>query len=148
MISRGESTSKESPSTSRFGYILELDRRWQLTDSSYLNIEFEFAKFKWTNHYGPTIDGGAIIPILRYNSQIFQHPFFLALGVGGAYISETRWHKRKLGNNWLFEDKFELGTHFLDSHRLSFSLRHYSNADTNKDNDGTNILSVNYSFHW
>ncbi|NMP33329.1 acyloxyacyl hydrolase [Thalassotalea sp. M1531] len=36
----------------------------------------------------------------------------------------------------------------LNNHALALSLSHYSNAATNSDNDGTNIVSLEYSIAW
>ena len=148
LIAMGESTSKEHPKSKRLSYIYETKIKLFEDQSSSLTIDIEASYFNWQNNYGPDIDVGAITPYLRYKIDWGTISYFASLGIGVAYTEETRWHNRKLGDNWLFEDKLEAGIELYNTHRISAVLRHYSNADLNNNNDGTNVLSFNYSYHW
>ena len=148
LIAAGNSTSKEHPKSKRIAYIYETDKSLYESENSRLTIDIEASYFNWQNNYGPDIDGGAITPYLRYVITQENISYFASFGIGITYIEETRWHNRKLGDNWLFEDKLEAGIELYNTHRLSFALRHYSNADLHTNNDGTNLLSLNYSYHW
>lgn len=148
LLSGGQSTSKDKSSVIQFGYIIEPGKSSPLLILNAFTWELEFSASEWENLYGPDIKTGSITPFLKYVNTTNTINWFIRVGVGVAYVEQTQWGNRSLGDNWLFSDKLEIGTEINQHNRIGLSLTHYSNARLNKNNDGTNIVSLNYSVHW
>jgi len=148
LLSYGHSTSKDQSQVTKLGYVLEpsVDIAQSLGEG--FSLEIEISTSEWENLYGPDIKVGSITPLLVYNTDFLSYPSFVRFGIGLAYINQTQWGNRSLGDNWIFEDKLELGFKLMKHHRIGMSLTHYSNGATNKNNDGTTLVSLNYRLHW
>lgn len=76
--------------------------------------------------------------------------WFLDVGFGLAYLSETEISHRNLGSHWLFEDRVGVGILLGARHQYEVGYRfmHYSNAYLAKSNQGLNLnfLVIGYWF--
>jgi hypothetical protein len=148
LFSKGKSSTIDENIADKIGYLYEVKNPWGDLVSSNLFLNWEASYFVWENKYGDDITGGAIIPLIGYSHKFMDKEFYIRAGVGVAYLDQTRWGNRHLGDNWTFEDKIDFGVNLHKHSNISFSLTHYSNAATNKNNDGVNIFSLNYTFKW
>lgn len=153
LLSTGRSTTIDKNNVNKIAYIYEVDKPWAFISDNNLFLEWEASYFVWENKYdvildGEDITGVALTPVFGYRIPYKNNNFYVRAGIGVAYIGTKKWGNRELGDNWTFEDKLEVGYSFDDQHNLGFSLTHYSNAKTNKHNDGVNLLSLNYSYKW
>jgi hypothetical protein len=87
---------------------------------------------------------------LRYSLTCWEavHPY-LALSAGPSYISDNTFLDRDLGGgHYIFNLRASLGLSFGEEyrHRLSLDASHYSNAFTQRDNNGFNYLGASYGF--
>lgn len=146
-INYGESTSKDKSPTRRASYVMVFDQLNQKLENS-ISIEAEASYFIFKNYYGDDLTGGSLTPMIRYFFPLESMNLYAGFGIGVAYIDQKSWGNRDLGDNWMFEDKLEIGNMFNQHSRLALSLMHYSNAGTNKYNDGTNIFFLGYSYLW
>jgi hypothetical protein len=147
-ISKGQSTSKDESNTKSYSYIFESDYTLPYFTELNLKIDLDVTVHFWQNLYGPDITAGSAIPMFTYKLRADGLHWFLRAGIGVAYVDQTIWGKRDLGNNWLFADKVDVGFELNKAHQFTLSLKHYSNAATNNSNDGTNIISINYTYRW
>ena len=84
-------------------------------------------------------------PVLRYQwqAQRWCAPFVEA-SVGVAWLSSRHWGAtHDMGSQLLFADRVGAGCRF-GHNELSLDLRHYSNADLAKPNDGAELLLLRY----
>ena len=124
--SLGESTSKDKSNTRRLGVIVKPTVDLNLLDANSLSLQVDISYSTWQNFYGPDIKAGSIVPMLLYQKKNQSIHWFVRFGVGLAYINQTRWGNRDLGDNWIFENKFTVGFQPLNNHALALSLSHYS----------------------
>lgn len=148
LLSVGQSTTTDENSAHKIAYIYDVEKPWSFIANNNFYLEWEASYFIWENKYGDDITGGSLNPMFGYKLPYKNNEFFVRVGIGVAYIDQVRWGNRKLGANWTFEDKIELGYSVNNNHLVGLSLTHYSNAGTNKHNDGVNIYSLNYSYKW
>lgn len=117
-------------------------------NNSELQWAIDGSYWHWENDFGDDFNGGAITPTLYYQHHFFNVDISYRFGVGLAYIEETQWHTRDLGDNWLFENKLEFGLHFTNKHSVLATICHYSNADLNRNNAGLDIISIGYQYQF
>ncbi len=121
---------------------------YQVDSNQEITLEIVAEYFNWQNHYGDDITGGGLTPMFRYSNDYGDFKLYASIGIGGTYADQIKWGNRDLGDNWMFVDTLELGGDWNKTHRLSISLKHYSNAGFNKQNDGVNIFLLNYGYFW
>lgn len=148
LLSTGKSTTIDKNNVNKIAYIYEVDEPWSFISENNLFLEWEASYFEWENKYGDDITGAAITPMFGYRFPYFNNDLYIRVGIGASYIDTLRWGNRFMGDNWNFEDKLEVGYSINRNNHLGFSLTHYSNANTNKHNDGVNLLTLNYSYKW
>ena len=90
---------------------------------------------------------GAVGLELAYTGWSACEPF-AGLNLGLSYVDEKDFLGRELGSHILIFSRGDLGLRFGDNfrHSLSVQLTHYSNARTNKKNDGLNNVGLAYGF--
>jgi len=74
---------------------------------------------------------------------------YLALNVGPSYISENEFLDREMGGgHYLFNLRASLGLRFGEGwrHNLGLDVSHYSNAFSQRSNDGYNALGLSYGY--
>jgi hypothetical protein len=147
-ISRGKSTSKDKSNTKSYAYIAETSIKLPYLSEHNFTLDIDITTHFWQNYYGPDLTAASITPMINYKFYKNEWQWLVRLGIGLAYVDQTRWGNREIGDNWVFEDKLEFGVMLAQKHRMTLSLKHYSNAATNSNNDGINILSLNYSYMW
>lgn len=133
---------------SRHALFWTFDNKWIDKGGTYLTWQLELASSHWNNEYFPDIHATSLTPVFHYVWAKEDYSIFAGGGIGITKLSADRLSSRKLGSEWLFEDKFVLGTEILDNHRLSISLNHYSNANLASENDGLSIWYINYGYVW
>lgn len=153
LLSMGRSTTADESKANKIAYIYEVKQPWEFISNNNLYLEWEASYFVWENKYnsildGDDITGASLNPVFGYRIPYNNNEFYVRVGIGVAYIESKKWGNRDFGDNWTFEDKLEVGYSVNHNHHLGFSLTHYSNAGTNKYNDGVNIYSLNYSYKW
>lgn len=146
-VSYGESSAKLEPAVRMVAFNRHIKSLWD-NENQQVSLELEAEYFIWENFFGDDITGGAITPMFRYQYQLNDYALYGSIGIGGAYADQIKWGNRDLGDNWMFSDTLEFGIQWKEAHRLSGSLKHYSNAGTNTDNDGVNIFLINYGYFW
>lgn len=140
---RGELTSD----TFRLGLIHTTDYAWKFFSNQTLKLELEAGVHRWQDVFLKDDKTGAYVnPMWRYYLELGNFQPYLGFGIGISYTDDDRFMDRKLGSRLLFEDRFEAGVIFYDSHRLSFSVNHYSNANLADINHGVNIYYINYAY--
>ena len=147
-LSLGNSSSKDQQKTERFGFVHTVNPHvFDIADVP-IQLSFDYSTSIWENLYGDDIKTASIIPMFSATFSNEHISYFVKFGIGLAYINQTTWGKRELGDNWIFEDKLEIGAELCLHHSLALSLSHYSNAATNNNNDGSNIFSIVYMYQW
>lgn len=144
----GQSTSIDKSNTQKYGYIFETKYQFPYFIEQNLTFDFDLSAHFWQNLYGPDITAASLVPLVKYKIYTEYITIVTRIGIGIAYVDQIRWGNRELGDNWMFEDKIEIGVELTSNHRVALLLQHYSNAALNSKNDGTNLLSINYSYHW
>lgn len=147
-VGRGQSTSFDESNTKRYAYIIESKYVIPYFTEKQLTLDWDISTHFWQNLYGPDITAASIVPLVKYTIETHDITFVARFGIGIAYVDQTRWGNRELGDNWMFEDKLEIGVEVTAQHRVAMLFQHFSNAALNSKNDGTNIVSLNYSYHW
>lgn len=74
---------------------------------------------------------------------------YISLNAGPSYISQNNFVGRNLGGgHYIFNNRLKIGALFgQDSrHNISAHVTHYSNARTQRDNDGFNTYGLEYGF--
>ena len=129
-----------------------LDRpAWRLTP--YANLGFTHWSGDLAGHLGASNDrvwGLTAALGLRYEIVAWEaaHPY-LAFNVGPSYISESEFLGRELGGgHYLFNLRASLGLLLGRDlrHNLSLDASHYSNAFTQRRNEGFNALGFSYGY--
>ena len=144
----GESTAKDRSNTQKLGFVYKPSVNMEWLTSNNLFITLDVSAASWQNLYGSDLKAGSFIPMFNYPLRQQDQWWFIKFGIGAAYVDQTRWGNRRLGSNWMFEDKLEFGIKINANHNVAFSFSHYSNANTNKHNDGLNIISLLYQYNW
>lgn len=147
-FARGQSTSIDKSNIKKYAYILETNYNIPILREYQLTLDIDFSGHFWQNLYGPDITAASAVPLIKYKIETPLGILVSRVGIGIAYVDQVRWGNRDLGDNWMFEDKLEIGIEITHKHRIALLLQHFSNAGLNKSNDGTNLLSLNYSYHW
>lgn len=142
----GKSTAATAPKIKNFGLGYDFEQTISILGIENLTPVLEANYWTWDNYDGD-IKGGSISPGLKLPLQYPLNPY-IKLSVGVSYIERTKWYARKLGDNWLFEDKLELGLELNPNNIIAFNLVHYSNAGLNKHNSGANVVSLVYKLNW
>lgn len=149
MVATGKLSAGHLKTTaSRHGLFWTFDHKWFDEKENYLTWQLELASSHWNNRYFSDIHAISLTPIFHYVWEHDNYTIFAGGGVGATKLSADRLSSRQLGSKWLFEDKFVVGTQFLDHHRLSISFNHYSNANLASENDGLSIWYINYAYLW
>ena len=133
---------------SRHALFWTFDDKWFEKEETFLTWQLELASSHWNNEYFPDIHAISLTPIFHYVWSQKNYSIYAGGGVGITKLSADRLSSRKLGSEWLFEDKFVLGAEILEHHRLAISFNHYSNANLASENDGLSIWYLNYSYLW
>ena len=144
----GESTAKDRSDTKKLSLIYKPPTNIELLERNILYLTLDVSAASWQNLYGTDSKTGALIPMFNYPLRQQDQWWFIKFGIGAAYVDQTRWGNRRLGSNWMFEDKLEVGIRANPNHQITLSFSHYSNANTNKYNDGLNIISLLYQYNW
>ncbi|REL27414.1 acyloxyacyl hydrolase [Thalassotalea euphylliae] len=144
----GESTAKDKSNTQKLGFVYHPSTEIEFLADYNLFLTLDVSAATWQNLYGPDLKTGAVIPSFNYPSTQQDNWWYVKFGIGVAYVDQTRWGNRRLGDNWMFEDKLEFGIKVYRNHHMALSFSHYSNANTNKHNDGLNIISLLYQYTW
>jgi len=147
-LSAGKVTGKLATTSSRIAIFSEQKSEWLTDLSANLSWQIELSHAHWNNQYFEDIKTTTLTPSLKYNWQWQQQTLFLSFGIGVAYLTETRFSSRRLGSNWLFEDKLSLGWDLTKQHALSISVNHYSNANLASVNDGSTFIFFDYHYSW
>lgn len=144
----------------RIAYIVPLSTKIEFLEKHHISVDFEFSYIRWQDNsrkwgsfdddWYEDIEGIAITPLFKYQLTKVSNNLsvFFAAGIGISYHDGVNWGYRKLGTRWLFEDKLELSLLYKHKHQFSFSLIHYSNGDFEKENQGANVYSLGYGYHW
>ncbi|MDX2366878.1 MAG: acyloxyacyl hydrolase [Colwellia sp.] len=149
MIAGGNLSAGDLKTTaSRHALFWAFDNKWFEKEENYLTWQLELASSHWNNEYFPDINAVSLTPVFHYVWSKKHYSIFAGGGIGATKLSGDRLSSRKLGSEWLFEDKFVLGTEILEHHRLTISFNHYSNANFASKNDGLSIWYLNYSYLW
>jgi len=87
---------------------------------------------------------GAVGLEMEYVGEWFRP--YLGLYVGPSYINDIHFVGRELGAHVLIHSRGDLGLRFGENfrHHFGLELTHYSNARTNKKNDGLNNVGLTY----
>lgn len=135
-----------TPDAFRIAYIYPTKFNWQFENGHQLKLDLEAGAHHWKDPLLNKAKNGFMInPMWRYYLPIFEQPFYVGFGIGLTYTNDDKWMDRKLGSRLLFEDRIEIGAVLFNSHRLSFSLNHYSNANIAGINHGANVFYLNYA---
>lgn len=153
LLSFGQSNTTDENKAKKIAYVYEVEEPWDIFKKNNFFINWEASYFTWENKYYSKHDfkGGALTPLIGYKFPLLGQDFYIRVGIGVAYVDQVNkipWGNRDLGDNWMFEDKIDLGVNIHKHHNISYSWTHYSNAGTNKHNDGVDIHSVNYTIKW
>lgn len=146
-IQIGKSSAKTAPKTEKLTVGHRFNSAFSFYQLNNIYPAIEISYFKWQN-YDQDIKGGSIAPSFILPTTFFTQQAYWKFSIGIAYINNVKWYARKLGDNWLFEDKLEYGVILTDKQTISIAFSHYSNAALNKNNDGANILSIGYQLNW
>jgi len=145
----GKVTGKLGTTSARVAIFSESYNEWL---SSYLNHDtfwtIELSHAHWNNQYFEDIKVTTLTPSVKIYWLWQEQALFASLGVGAAYLTETRFSSRRLGSNWLFEDKLSVGWKMTKQHSVSLSINHYSNANFASVNDGSTFVFLDYSYQW
>lgn len=90
----------------------------------------------------------SLVPTLRYlsgDNQGFRP--FVFLGVGPAWISDTRLGRRQLSSQFQFSSRAGVGM-ALDQHSLALEGWHLSNGGIKQPNDGLSSWGVSYRYNF
>lgn len=147
-LSAGKVTGKLATTSSRIAIFSEQKSEWLTDVTPNLSWQIELSHAHWNNQYFEDIKTTTLTPSLKYNWHWQQLEMFLTLGVGAAYLTETRFSSRRFGSNWLFEDKLSLGWQMTKQQSISLSFNHYSNANLASVNDGSTFVLFDYRFTW
>ena len=73
---------------------------------------------------------------------------FLAVSVGGAYLSAHDFGALELGSKGQFRERGSLGVEFGEvlQHEIMLDVTHYSNANLNAENDGYTSFGGSYAY--
>lgn len=88
-----------------------------------------------------------LMPVVRFDPGAAQErdSFFAEIGVGLAYLSNTRWSDQTdLNTHLQFEDRLGLGYRF-GVNEISLNFSHYSNGGISQPNPGAETVSLRYA---
>ncbi len=91
--------------------------------------------------------GASVSPILLKKLEWFEdHPLFLEVGIGLAYVHNKKFGGVDIGSYYQFEDRLGVFTKFGKHHMHSAGLRwiHYSNGGLNTKNPGLDFIGFVY----
>ncbi|OUS23242.1 hypothetical protein A9Q98_15965 [Thalassotalea sp. 42_200_T64] len=144
----------------RIAYIIPLSTKIEFLEQNHITVDVEFSYMQWRDNskkwgsfgddWYDDIEGISITPLFKYQFARVSNnlDLFIAAGIGISYHDGINWGYRELGTRWLFEDKLEFSLLYKHKHQFSLSLIHYSNADFEKKNQGANVYSIGYGYHW
>ncbi|GAA3533964.1 acyloxyacyl hydrolase [Zobellella aerophila] len=89
----------------------------------------------------------SMAPVLSYSHAKRGLRPFAFVGVGPAWISQTRLGNRELSTQFQFSSRAGLGV-ALDKHSLALEGGHLSNAGIEEPNEGLSSWSVNYRYNF
>lgn len=118
--------------------------RWLTSDTGVLTGFHDFS----INHWQGTDDSliaFAYSPVFSYR---FHHApiSYVMLGIGTAWLSETRIQTRQLSSHLQFEDQVGVGWQF-NVYDLSLAYLHYSNGGFKHPNDGIDMVVLAFAWH-
>lgn len=92
----------------------------------------------------------AVSPVITKEIATFLgKPLKVELGVGLAYVRDTRYDRKDLGSHYQFEDRVGLVYNLNSTGNQAIALRyfHYSNGGLKTPNPGLDFLNLSY-FHY
>ncbi|WP_116472622.1 acyloxyacyl hydrolase [Zobellella maritima] len=88
-----------------------------------------------------------VAPVLKYSHARQGLRPFAFVGVGPAWISQTRLGNRELSTQFQFSSRAGLGV-ALNGHSLALEGGHLSNSGIKEPNDGLSSWGVNYRYNF
>jgi lipid A 3-O-deacylase len=87
-----------------------------------------------------------VTPAFRYHFN--EQKSFVEAGIGAGLFAETRVESRELSTAFHFESRVAAGWQLGSDSEIGVSAIHYSNARIKNPNDGLEIYSLIYRYHW
>jgi len=143
-VSAGESLHRDASNFYRAAFQYKMSDNVFNTDYTLVEAYLDLAASVW-NHSDDVLVV-SVSPVLRIKPQHIGSDFkpFIDVGVGPAYVSETTYGNRDLGQHLQFENRIGLGVEHGNK-ALSVNAFHYSNAGLADENAGTDWIVGTFS---